>query len=539
MRILAKASVVYMISRFYHLIVVVLLMCTVGCGGLRCWWQNGKMLGPNYGRPVVPVAADWIEAGDQSVVIQQEEMADWWRVFNDPTLDELIQAAYQQNLSLRVAGLRVLEARAQRNITAANLFPQSQGAFGQYSHSQLSRNSASSVPGAPITVNDWQTGFDLSWEIDVWGRLRRAIESADAALNAEIESYDDVLVTLIGDVAATYIELRSFDERIRLAEENINIQSESLRIAKIQLDEGEVSELDSEQAKAAVADTRSLIPALKQQRRQAVNRLAVLLGTTPYDLEPLFRDRGTLPNAPNEVIVGIPADLLRRRPDIRAAERSIAIQSAQIGIAEADLYPQFAIGGEIKLNAKDFNDLFNASSLAGTIAPGFRWNILNYGRIKNNILIQELRYQQAIVQYENAVLAANREVEDAMTEFLRSKEQVMELEQSVEATAKAVELVTIQYKEGATDFNRVAVLQANLVQAQDRLVAAQASVAIGLTRVYKGLGGGWQIRYANTYCGNYPLEAIGEAASTTTLEYLPVEATEPPSPASSNILEVQ
>lgn len=478
------------------------------------------MLGPNYRRPVVNAGEDWIESSDVAVLGDQQQFHDWWSVLGDPMLDELVQAAYQQNLPLRTAGLRVLEARTQRQIAAANLLPQSQNLFGQFAHNELSQNSATASPFAPQGFDDWQTGFDLSWEIDVWGRIRRSIEGQDAAIAIEVESYDDILVTLIGDVGASYIELRAIDERIRIAEDNIAIQDESLRLANVRYDLEDVSELDVEQAKANLNLTRASIPALRQARRQSLNLLAILLGMTPQQLEPILRESGRIPDAPKQVVVGIPADLLRRRPDIRAAERQVAAQSAQIGIAEAELYPQFGLNGQLALNAENFGDLFNSGSLGGAIVPGFSWKILNYGRLRNGIRVEELRFQQAVTQYEDAVLNANREVEDAMALFLRSKEQAEALEKAVEATMRAVKLVRVQYKEGETEFNQVFVLESNLVSAQDQLVVAQSNIAIGLVRVYKALGGGWELRLGNRYQGNYPLATVSN-------EFVPIEEVQP------------
>ena len=512
-----------------RLMLVALLMSTVGCSGLRQWHQNGFKLGPNHHRPVVPVAGDWIDSDDPSIAFDRCPQAAWWRVFNDPLLEQLILTAYQQNLSLRDAGLRVLEARTQRQIAAGNLFPQSQAMFGQYSRNQISRTIANAFPGQPRVFDDWATGFDMSWEIDIWGRLRRSIEAADAAIDAEIENYDDILVTLIGDVAASYIEMRSFDERLRLAYENVDIQQGSLDIAQARFDQGRVAALDVQQATSNLADTRALIPSLQQGRRLALNRLAILLGMTPYQLEPLLSAPGAIPNAPEQAVVGIPANLLRRRPDIRNAERQIAQQSAQIGIAEADLYPQFGITGDIRLNSRDFSDLFSSGSTGGSIVPGFRWNILNYGRLVNNVRVQEIRYQQSIIGYENSVLAAHREVEDAMVQFLRSKQRTAELRKSAEASAKSVELVRIQYKEGATDFGRVFVLEANLVQAQDNLIASQADIAIALTSVYKALGGGWQLRCDVPYRGCHLIELPGVPAED--VEPTPAANEELPVPA--------
>lgn len=495
-------------SRSLALMFAVTVPILAGCGSLRQWWHNDLKVGPNYCRPVVPTAGDWIEAQDPAVTTS-EAQADWWRTFEDPVLEQLVLAAYQRNLSLRAAGLRVLEARTQRNIAAANLLPQSQTLFGRYTRNQISTTTANVFPGVARTFDDWQTGFDLSWEIDVWGRIRRNIEASDAVLDAQIESYDNILVTLIGDVVATYIQLRSFDQRITLAEQNVGIQQGSLKIAEARFNAGRVSELDVQQAASNLADTRALIPSLQLGRRQSLNVLAILLGTTPFELEPILAERGEIPHAPEEVLVGIPADLLRRRPDIRAAERAIAAQSAQIGIAEADLYPQFALGGEMKLNSQQFRNLFSSSSAAGFISPGFQWNILNYGRLVNNVRVQDIRYREAIVDYENAVLAAHREVEDAMVLFLRSKERVAELEKSAKAAARSVELVRLQYKEGAVDFGRVFVLENTLVGAQDRLIATQGEVAVALAQIYKALGGGWQLRHWTRYVADYDLTSIG------------------------------
>lgn len=484
------------------------LTLTTGCSNLKEWKANGFKLGPNYQKPCVQVAADWVDAQNESVLLQREVHTEWWRVFNDPTLEHLVEAAYQQNLTLRAAGLRVLQARTQRDIAELNLLPQSQTHYSQYTRNQLSRNPANLPPSLTRSFDDWQTGFDLSWELDVWGRIRRSIESSDAALDAEVESYDDILVTLIGDVAASYIELRSFDQRHKLAEQNAEIQKGSLDIARKRANEGRVSQLDVEQAITNYADTLALIPTLRQGRRLAVNRLAILLGMTPFDLEPLLRERRPLPTAPETAVVGIPADLLRRRPDIRAAERQVAAQSAQIGIAEAELYPQFGLNGQLSLNAERFSDLFAGPSSAGFISPGISWKILNYGRLRRGVRVETLKFQEAVVNYENTVLAAHREVEDAMVQFLESKERAIQLRRSADAASKSVDLVSIQYTEGKLDFGRVFVVEGALVRRQDQLVATEADVAVALVRLYKALGGGWELRLSKPYSGQYPTGLI-------------------------------
>ena len=509
-----------------HLGIVVLLsvvLSTFGCTGLQQWKANGYKVGPNYRRPIVPVAEGWVDASDPSIEIRVCDVSpDWWAVFNDSTLNQLVEAAYQQNLSLRAAGLRVLQARAQRDISTLNLLPQSQNYSGNYSRNQISRTTANAFPGIKRSFDDWRAGFDMSWELDIWGRIRRSIEASEAVVDAQIESYDDVLVTLIGDVAASYIELRSFDERLILAEQNAQIQKGSLDIAQARYEEGRVSELDVEQAISNHADTLALIPSLRQGRRIALNRLALLLGTTPYQLEPILRLRGRLPDAPQVAVVGIPAELLRRRPDIRAAERQVAAQSAQIGIAEAELYPQFGLNGEMTLNSERLGDLFSSASTAGFVSPGIRWKILNYGRLVRGVRVEELRFQEAVVNYENTVVAAHREVEDAMVQFVESKASVEQLRRSSTAAKKSVELVRIQYREGQIDFGRVFVLESALVQRQDQLIATQAQVALALIQVYKAMGGGWQLRMRTPYRGSYPVETIESQMGTVCLPNPPL-----------------
>jgi NodT family efflux transporter outer membrane factor (OMF) lipoprotein len=480
-----------------------LLTSVAGCSGLQQWKENEYKVGPNYRRPCAVTSASWIDSQSSDIVVASQESNEWWSVFNDPTLEQLIQTAYQQNLTLRAAGLRVLQARTQRDVSALNLLPQSQAMTGSYSRNQISRLGPNVFPGTHLSFDNWQTGFDMSWELDVWGRIRRSVEAADAALDAQVESYDAVLVTLIGDVAATYVELRALDERLNLAEKNASLQKSSLELASERNKEGKVSSLDVSQAKANYTDTLALIPSLRQARRLSVNRLAILLGMTPQDLEPMIRERGGMPLAPEQAVVGIPNELLRRRPDIRAVERQVAIQSARIGIAQAELYPHFGISGEIGVNSEQFRDLYSSGSQFGAIVPGFRWNILNYGRLIRGVEVEKLKFEESVVNYQNAVLAAHQEVEDAIISFVEAKQRLEQLRQSASAVAESVETVRLQYKEGKADFGRVFVLESTLVQRQDELVSVEAEVSISLVKIYKGLGGGWQLRLGNTYTGSY------------------------------------
>jgi NodT family efflux transporter outer membrane factor (OMF) lipoprotein len=460
------------------------------------------MLGPDYSRPTAAVADRWLDGDDPRLHTQEGDYRDWWRVFEDPTLDALIEEAYGQNLSLRIAATRILQARARLGIAVGNFFPQLQELTGEFSRNQLSRNNA--TPVFDRRFDFWATGFDAAWELDVWGRFRRGIEAADAEYEASIDSYDDVLVSLLAEVAATYVEMRTFQQRLEFARANVTAQQGSLNIAEALFRGGKNSELDVTQARSNLAQTEALIPVLETGVRQAQNRLSVLLGMPPQNLEERIGS-GRIPATPAQVAVGIPAELLRRRPDIRRAEREAAAQSARIGIAVTDLYPHFALAGAINVQAENFSRLFTGTSVAGFVGPSFRWDILNYGRITNNVRFQDARFHELALRYENTVLDAAREAEDALVAFLLSQDEVQHLAESVEASERSVELALVQYREGLVDFNRVFTLQSVLAQQQDELARARGDVARNLIAAYKALGGGWQI-------------CAGDAAVPTTIE---------------------
>jgi len=458
------------------------------------------MVGPDYVRPEAPTGAAWIETGNAGIKQEPADYSAWWSVFVDPVLDQLVEMAYRQNPSLRSAGVRVLEAQARRGIAIGGLFPQSQEAFGAYHRVGLSTNRANQSSGVvDDSFGDWQLGFDAAWELDFWGRFRRGIESADAELLASVAAYDDALVSLVSEVAANYILLRTFEELLQVARDNVAIQQRSYDIANERFRGGAVSRLDSEQAASLLESTRARIPAFEAQIRQSENTLCVLLGIPPRDLEDLLGGAHPIPSAPAEVAVGIPADLLRRRPDVRQAERVLAAQSARIGVAKADLFPRFILVGDISLAAEDFSDLFTGDSFESFGGPTFRWAILNYGRIINNVRVQDAEFQALIGDYENTVLRAQADVEDAIAGFLGFRQQVAFLGRSVESAARAVELADLQYREGAVDYTRVLNTQQSLLVEQERLVNTRGNVALELTALYKALGGGWEGRVGQDF----------------------------------------
>ncbi|MEX0643594.1 MAG: efflux transporter outer membrane subunit [Pirellulales bacterium] len=479
------------------LFVLLVLSTLAGCcyvPGARCrdWWRNGFKVGPNYCPPAAPVASQWIDYENPRVKSEEQQLAQWWSVFNDSSLNSLIQTAYQQNLTLREAGARILEARAQLGITRGNLLPQEQFAFGEYSRVKLSQN----VANPPISAwfSNWAYGLSGSWELDFWGRYRRSIEAADAELDASVENYDDVLVVLLSDVAAAYVEYRTFEQRLVYARQNVEIQSKSSQLATDKFEHGATTERDTQQAKQVLAQTEALIPALEIGKRQAANRLCILLGMPPTNMEAILGAGKGIPVTPEDIVVGVPADLIRRRPDVRRAERQVAAQSARIGVAVTDLFPHFTILGTIGVEAEQAADLFKSGSMIGQISPGFRWDILNYGRLVNNTRVQDARFQQLAYSYQNQVLDAGREVEDSIVVFLRSREQAAYLNTSVGAATRTVDITTDQYNEGLVDFTAVYLFQTTLTEQQDQFAVAQGDIALGLIAVYRALGGGWQIR---------------------------------------------
>ena len=354
----AKHSVMAPVLRTGLIVAVIAL----GCTGPREYVHNGFKVGPNYCQPAASVADTWIDANDHRVRQETVDISRWWRVFNDPVLEGLVHEAYNQNLTLKEAGFRILEARAQLDISIGNIFPQTQTANGSYTRNALSRNTANNIldfgiPGVRRYFSQYNFGFNLGWELDFWGRFRRAIESNEASLQASVADYDDVLVTLLGDVATNYVQYRTLQEQIDFSRFNVELQKQTLTIVEARFKAGTTSELDVRQSRSTLAQTEATIPELEISLRQAANRLCTLMGIPTQNLEARL-GKSPIPVAPVEIAVGVPADLLRRRPDVRRAERQAAAQSAQIGVAEADFYPAISILGTVGWSSEQFPGLF-------------------------------------------------------------------------------------------------------------------------------------------------------------------------------------
>jgi NodT family efflux transporter outer membrane factor (OMF) lipoprotein len=490
-------------------------------------------VGPDFVRPDSSVSSNWLDAGDGRITNQPADYRMWWRAFNDPVLDRLIDTAYRQNLSLRIAGVRVLEARAQLGVSVGSLYPQTQQGFGSYYYERVSQAGLFSGSLVDPRYQQAELGLTAAWELDFWGKFRRGVQSADASWVATVADYDNALVTLTGDVANSYVTIRTLEKRIDVARQNVETQIENLRIAQVRFEVGTTTQRDLEQAKTLLNDTKAVIPTLQSQLRQAKNALSVLLGVPPEHLKELLGGPSDIPTPPPQIAVGIPADLIRRRPDIRSAEFQAAAQSAQIGVAKADLFPAFTLSGTFgflstNIRGVKMADIFRWDSREYTAGPSFSWNILNYGRITGNVRVQDARFQQLLIAYQNTVLQAQQEVEDALSGFLRAEERARFLAESAAAAGRSLDLARAQYREGTVDFTVVLVAQQALLTEQDNLATTLGSIAGGMVAIYRALGGGWQIREGMDFVPDDVKEVMAKRTNWGRLLdpalYIPAEA---------------
>jgi len=470
------------------------IVSTAGCTSFHDYVHNCFKVGPNYCKPDAPVAEHWIEESDVHIANEQD-LSHWWSVFNDPTLEHLIYCSYRQNLTLREAACRVLQARAQLGIVTGNLFPQTQNAVGSFQRYNLSHNMAQNM-NVPY-YDQWNSGFNLSWELDFWGRLRRAITAAEAQLDASAADYDQVLVTLLGDVASSYVQVRTDQERLRYLRQNVAILELVLKWTQRREKVGfKTTPLDVHQTESNLEQTIAGISQLEMDLQIAENRICVLMGMPPEDLHRIVGET-PIPTAPPELAIGIPAELLRRRPDVRRAERLAAAQSEAIGIAEAAFYPAFSINGTLGYQARNFNDLFAGNSLQGVVGPSFQWNILNYGRLINNVRLQDAKFQELVAAYQRTVLHAAEEAENGVVTFLQAQRRKRHMEKSVSAASAAVKDMFLPTALGQPgfDFNRFALIEQNRITQQDLFAQSRGQIAQGLIQVYRALGGGWEIAH--------------------------------------------
>ncbi|EJM85309.1 efflux transporter outer membrane subunit [Pseudomonas sp. GM60] len=446
-------------------------------------------LGPDFQSP----KPTWIEHWSSPALEQSSQrslnpdLRQWWQVFGDPVLDRLIAEADTNNSDLKIAGLRVMEARAQLGIAQSGRYPQLQ----QASADSLYFNRRQSGGNNPQDSHFWQhsAGFDIGWELDFWGRFSRAIESADASYFAAQANYEDVLVLLRAQLADTYFSLRTTEARLRVARENAKQQKRNFEITEKLFNSGQQAELDLQQARTQYLGTLSTIPSFEDQLLRTRNALAVLIGQPPGALPQLIDNEGLIPLVDRAVLQDVPANLLLRRPDVRAAELNVAAQSALIGVAESDFYPSLTLLGSIVWSADTLNGTSRSLDLIG--GPSLRWNLFDHGQISNNVRVQDARLQQLIEAYRDKVRQAAREADDAAYGLIKSLERESILREAEVAAKRSLVLASAQYREGYSDFQRVLDAQRALLEQQDNYLVSRSNAVSNVIALYKALGGGW------------------------------------------------
>lgn len=473
------------------------------------------MVGPDYHTPKASVASHWTANPAMTNRPFSDAEVYWWKNLADPTLNQLVETACSNNLSLQIAGVRILETRARLNRSIGELFPQQQGISGGVNYSQLNNNLLNKIPGVSSDYWSDQILFGATWEIDFWGKYRRMIQSDRANYLGTIADYDNAMITLIADVASTYVNIRTLEDRIDVANQNITTQKEGLRIASAQFNAGETSERDVAQAKTRLAQTEAQIPLLNASLAQNKNGLAVLLGETPEQAGRRLSEPGKIPVAPAEIAVGIPKDLLRRRPDVRAAGLQAASYSALIGVAKANMYPAFSLSGEFGYAGNNqFNnnlgDLFNWQNRVVNAGAGVVFPVFNYGRLINQVRVQDAQFEQALLNYQNTVLTAQQEVENGLANFANQQSALVSLNQAATSARRSTDLAMIQYKEGQTDFTTVLTAEQEQLNVEENVAATRGNVVQGLISVYRALGGGWQIRNGHDVISNQVKAAMAQ-----------------------------
>lgn len=466
----------------------------------------GCTVGPDYRPPTTQVSATWTEPLGRGPTTQPVTTTRWWTTFDDPQLDDLIERAARANLDLRLAESRVREARLFRRLANADYYP-TVDAVGSYSRSRASQGIANrpNFPGQQSETNLWTAGFDAAWEVDVFGGVRRGVEAATAEVQSAVEARNSILVSLFAETAANYVQLRGQQERLRIAQGNLVVQRQSLDLTRSRFEAGLTNELDVTRAQAQVATTESVIPPLVTAIRATVHRIELLLGQQPGTFTEEELAQKPIPGTPPQIPVGLPSDLLRRRPDVRQAERALAAATARVGVATADLFPRFALTGNAGLQAGDFGDLGNASSAFYSIGPGIRWPIFNAGRIRANIAIAGEQQEQAFTRWEQAVLNALADTETALVAYTQEQHRFERLAAAVAANQRSVDLARQRYDRGLEDFLSVLDAQRALFVSEDALVQSREAVSTNLVQLYKALGGGWEEPVAATPPTTQPL----------------------------------
>lgn len=443
---------------------------------------GGCTVGPNYQEPELEMPDAWENAAAADVDTIGPVIEQWWTALGDTILDSLIAEARQSNLDLAMAVSRIREARAYHQIAGGSYYPQVQ-ANGDFAWSEPATGSDH--------LTNWEFGLGASWELDVFGKVRRTREATGAQVSASIEDYRDVMVSLFAEVAGAYVDVRTLHNRLDFARNNVKSQRETMDIVLAREDAGLVPYQDVTRARSNLANTEAAIPLLRTSLEVARNRLAILLARPPGSLNELLAAPYQAPEVSTDIVLDLPTELLRRRPDIRRSERNLAAQTARIGAATADLYPSFSLGGVLSLQASEFSDL--GDGLGWSLVPGVRWNLFTGGKIRGQIKVEEALTEQALAQYEKSVLNALAEVENTLVALRQEEIRRDLLEVAAEASQQSVDLVNTQYLEGLTDFQSYLDAQRVLFTQQDELAASRGQVVNYLVDMNRAMGGGWSL----------------------------------------------
>lgn len=509
---------------YAHLYGLLASLCLTSC-----------MVGPDYKEPQKPIANHWVNK-DASVKERRVENALWWTVFRDSNLTQLIDKGYHNNVSLQSAGVHILQMRAQLAQSVGSLYPQQQSVYGNYNYYRMGGSYLQNV--LPPTFYAALLGFSANWEIDFWGKYRRAIQSNDATFLASLAAYDHALVTLTADIATAYINIRTLQSLIQVTQQNIQLQTTSLKLATSRYNAGQVSLQDVEQAKTELAETQATLPTQITQLQQQKDALAVLLGLPPDQVDQFIFKRHGIPKAPLKVAVGIPKNTLDKRPDIHQARLEAIAQSEAIGATKASLYPSLSLVGTFSLasntiNNSSISDMFNLSNLDITAGPALNWPVLNYGQITNAVRTQDAVFQQALLSYLNVVLKAQQEVQDNITRYVEAKKSEQLLYKANHSALLSTKLTLIRYREGEVDYTSVLYAEQQQLRVQTSFVEAQGEVPLALVALYRALGGGWQIRKGNDIVSEQTKETM--AARTNWGVLLKQDHHEPPATMAQEI----
>lgn len=451
----------------------------------------GCMVGPDYRTPQLSVPGTWhteTNGGVKSVPLETDRLARWWQTLDDPLLAGLVEEAAANNLDLQLAGARVRESRARRGLAASDAYP----TLAAGAAVNRSRSSGESGAGGGRVSEAYAAQFDASWEPDLFGGKHRALEASTATAEAAEENLRDVQVSLLAEVVLAYIDIRSSQGQIEITRATIASLAETAQIADWRNQAGLVSQLDQEQARYNLEQTRAELPALVSQLEQSRNNLALLLGRASGTLAEL-ESAGPVPVAAAGVAVGVPAETLRQRPDIRRAERQLAAATAQVGEAEAARYPNLSLSGTLGLQASSLGNLLQPGAYLYTLAANTVVTIFDGGRLKQKVEIQNALQEQALISYQSAVRSALRDVENALAAYAGEQNRQRSLREAVQAATRAVDLATSQYSAGLIDFQAVLDTQRSLLSLQNQLIQSEAAVTSNLARLYKALGGGWDV----------------------------------------------